>query len=60
MLGPIGMQELILLLIVILLLFGAKKIPQLARNLGRAKGEFTKAKDKIAVEIQSGESEIAS
>lgn len=33
-------QELLLILVVLLVLFGGSKIPQLARNLGRAQKEF--------------------
>ncbi len=41
----IGMQEIIIILVVIgVLIFGAKKIPELARTFGKAKGEFEKAK----------------
>ena len=40
--GNIGAGEIVLILVVILLFFGAAKIPDLARALGRAKGEFEK------------------
>jgi len=40
MFGNIGMQELIVILVILLLLFGAKKIPELARGLGRGIHEF--------------------
>ena len=41
----LGSTELIsLLVVVVILLFGAKKIPELARSMGRAKGEFEKGK----------------
>ena len=41
----IGMQEIIIILVVIgIIIFGAKKIPELARTFGKAKGEFEKAK----------------
>ncbi|HSB57327.1 MAG TPA: twin-arginine translocase TatA/TatE family subunit [Nitrosopumilaceae archaeon] len=41
----IGMQEIVIILIVIgVVIFGAKKIPELARTFGKAKGEFEKAK----------------
>ena len=36
----IGTTELIIIRILAIFLFGAKRIPELARNLGRAKGEF--------------------
>ncbi len=39
----IGTTELILILVVILVLFGASAIPKFARSLGEAKKEFTKA-----------------
>ena len=43
----IGTSELILILVVVLLIFGAKRIPEIARALGRATNEFKKAKDDI-------------
>ncbi len=39
----LGTQEILLILIVAILLFGPNKIPELARSLGRATGEFRKA-----------------
>ena len=41
----LGGQEVIIIFIIVLLLFGAKKIPELARGLGKSMGEFKKAKD---------------
>ena len=38
----IGMQELILILVICLLVFGAAKLPEIGRNLGKAIGEFKK------------------
>ena len=38
--GQIGLKEILLVLLIILLLFGAKRIPELARSLGRGIGEF--------------------
>jgi sec-independent protein translocase protein TatA len=43
MFGNFGAQEIILILLVLLLLFGAKKIPELARGLGRGIHEFKRA-----------------
>jgi sec-independent protein translocase protein TatA len=41
----LGTQEIIILVIVIgVLIFGAKKIPELAKTFGKAKGEFEKGK----------------
>jgi sec-independent protein translocase protein TatA len=39
----IGMQELFLILLIILILFGAKRVPELARGLGSGIREFKKA-----------------
>ena len=46
----IGYTEIILIVIVVLLIFGAKRIPELARALGKASYEFKKAKENIARE----------
>jgi sec-independent protein translocase protein TatA len=37
-------QIIIVILVIVALIFGAKKLPELARSLGRAKGEFEKGK----------------
>ena len=41
-----GTQELLVILLIVLLLFGGKKLPELARSLGLAKKEFEDAQDK--------------
>jgi len=43
----IGTQELILILAILLIVFGPKKLPELARDLGRAVQEFKKASREI-------------
>ncbi|MBQ4122537.1 twin-arginine translocase TatA/TatE family subunit [bacterium] len=48
----IGIQEIILILAVALLLFGAKRIPEIARAFGRASYEFKKAKQTIQKEAE--------
>ena len=54
----LGIQEITLILVVILLLFGAKRIPELAKALGRASYEFKKAKETIKKEANEIENEI--
>ena len=46
MLG-IGMQEIIVILVVALIIIGPKKLPDLAKALGRAIGEFRRAADDL-------------
>jgi sec-independent protein translocase protein TatA len=55
--GPIGMPELIMIFVVVLLLFGAKKLPELARGVGKSMGEFKKARDEFEHEITRAETE---
>ena len=58
-LGGVGPMELIILLSIVLLLFGAKKIPELARGLGTGVREFKRgtsgAADKDEVKDREGE-----
>ena len=51
-LPQVGATELIILLSIILLLFGAKRIPELARSLGRGKREFHKGASEDANAIR--------
>ncbi|MFH1791962.1 MAG: twin-arginine translocase TatA/TatE family subunit [Candidatus Omnitrophota bacterium] len=39
----LGMGELVVILVIVLLLFGASRLPEVARALGKAIGEFNKA-----------------
>jgi len=55
--GPIGMPEMIMIFIVILLLFGAKKLPELARGIGKSMGEFKKAREDFEKEITRAETD---
>lgn len=55
MLGGLGGTEILVILLVILLFFGAKKIPELARGIGQGINEFKKASDQIKKEIEEGE-----
>jgi sec-independent protein translocase protein TatA len=50
--------DLIIILLIILVLFGAKKLPELARGMGQAVKEFQKAKDEFGDELhKAGKSE---
>jgi len=53
--------DLIVILLIILVLFGAKKLPELARGMGQAVKEFQKAKDEFSEELhKAGKSESES
>jgi sec-independent protein translocase protein TatA len=53
MIGPIGFQELLILLFLVVLLFGAKRIPTLARNIGQSFGEFAKGRRESAPTLET-------
>lgn len=52
MLGNLGATEIILILLVILIFFGAKKIPELAQGLGKGLREFRKAAREIQDDVE--------
>jgi sec-independent protein translocase protein TatA len=57
---PAGGMELAIILLIAVLLFGANKIPKLARSTGQAMGEFQRGREEIEQEleeIQEGPSE---
>lgn len=49
-----GGGEWILIVLVVLLLFGGKKIPELMRGIGKGMREFNDAKDSVKSEIEAG------
>jgi len=57
LLSFLGGQEMIILLVLVLLLFGGKKIPELMRGLGRGIREFQYAKNNVSTEIRKGMNE---
>jgi len=50
MFGRIGPVEIILILIVLLLLFGAKRIPEIARSLGKSLSQFKRGLKDVAID----------
>ena len=52
--GAPGLQELVIILFVVILLFGGKKIPELMRGLGKGIREFNTARASIEGEIREG------
>lgn len=49
--GSVGMPELIIIFLVVLLLFGSKRLPELARGLGKGIREFKKATSGLRDEL---------
>ncbi|MCH5683255.1 twin-arginine translocase TatA/TatE family subunit [Niabella sp. W65] len=47
LLGALGTNEIIIIMVIVLLLFGGRKIPELMRGLGKGVREFNDAKDNV-------------
>jgi len=58
--GLPGGPELLIVLFVLVLLFGANKIPKLARSTGQAMGEFRRGREEIEEELKEGAEESSS
>ena len=52
MLGVLGTNEIIIILIIVLLMFGGRKIPELMKGLGKGIREFNDAKSNVRKEIE--------
>jgi sec-independent protein translocase protein TatA len=55
--GSFGGMEILIIGLAILLFFGAKRIPELARGLGQGMKEFKKASNEIKRELEEGQKE---
>jgi sec-independent protein translocase protein TatA len=60
LLGVLGTQEIIIILVIVLLLFGGRKIPELMRGLGRGVREFNDAKNNVRKEIEDKVNNVSS
>jgi len=55
--GNLGGPDLFIILLIVLVLFGAKKLPDLARSLGQSVNEFRKAREEIDRELRNPEAQ---
>ena len=52
--GNLGFQEILLIAVVVLVLFGGRKIPEFMKGLGRGVREFNDAKNNVRKELEEG------
>lgn len=57
-LGMPGWPETIFIVLIVILLFGAKKLPELARGIGQSLGEFKKARDEFEREVHKSTADL--
>jgi sec-independent protein translocase protein TatA len=50
--GPLGVQEIVLIFVIALIVFGPKKLPELGRSIGKALGELKRASNDIKRSIE--------
>ena len=58
--GPLGIWELLIILVVVLLIFGPRRLPEMAKGLGQSVREFRKGIKDIKGDFEEGESGGAS
>ena len=56
--GNFGGPDLFIILLIVLVLFGAKKLPELARSLGQSMNEFRKAREEFDRELHTAGNEV--
>jgi sec-independent protein translocase protein TatA len=56
--GPLGTWEMVIIAGLVLVLFGAKKLPTFARSLGQSMAEFNKAKQEFQKELAAATSDV--
>jgi sec-independent protein translocase protein TatA len=55
--GNLGFQEILLIAVVVLVLFGGRKIPEFMKGLGKGIREFNDAKNNVKKELEEGMNE---
>lgn len=55
--GSFGVQELLIILLIVLLLFGAKKVPEIMKSFGQGMREFKRESQKMAADLEEAVSQ---
>ena len=58
LLGMLGTNEIIIILVIVLLMFGGRKIPELMKGLGKGVREFNDAKTNVKKEIEESANDL--
>lgn len=58
LLGMLGTNEIIIILVIVLLMFGGRKIPELMKGLGKGIREFNDAKTNVKKEIEESANDL--
>ena len=56
--GPLGTWEMVIIAVLVLVLFGAKKLPTFAGSLGKSMGEFKKAREEFESELSRAQEDV--
>ncbi|MBU8920859.1 MAG: twin-arginine translocase TatA/TatE family subunit [Bacteroidales bacterium] len=58
LIGPLGWSELLIILVIVLIFFGPKRLPEVAEAIGKSLRKFKKASRDVKEEIESGSKNI--
>jgi len=57
--GPVGIWELLIILVVILLIFGPRRLPEMAKGIGQSVREFRRGLKDVQSEFEAGEKSVS-
>ena len=58
LIGPLGWSELLIILVIVLIFFGPKRLPEVAEAIGKSMRKFKKASRDVKDEIESGSKNV--
>ena len=59
LIGPLGWSELLIILVIVLIFFGPKRLPEVAESIGKSLQKFKKASRDVKSEIESEKTKIS-